>query len=103
MPITRLHIIHHRVCHVCGSSLNRLASSPARFLLIYPPVPPLPPPPTHSEPIFSAPDIQRQLPSEAKKFLDIDKGFKNIMRQVTPLRQKKKNYTERDGKPQFGV
>jgi dynein heavy chain len=35
------------------------------------------------EPIFSAPDIQRQLPAEAKMFLDIDKGLKNIMKKVS--------------------
>jgi len=34
------------------------------------------------EPIFSAPDIQRQLPLEAKQFLDIDKGFKGIMKKT---------------------
>ncbi|XP_066905838.1 dynein axonemal heavy chain 6 isoform X4 [Halyomorpha halys] len=32
------------------------------------------------EPIFSAPDIQRQLPNEAKMFLIVDKSYKNIMR-----------------------
>ena len=35
------------------------------------------------EPIFSAPDIQRQLPTEAKMFLDIDKGLKNLMKKVS--------------------
>eukprot|EP00941_MAST-03F_sp_MAST-3F-sp1_P000054 g54.t1 len=34
------------------------------------------------ESIFSAPDIQRQLPQEAKQFDDIDKGWKTIMRQT---------------------
>merc|ERR1719399_158638 len=32
------------------------------------------------EPIFSSPDIQRQLPLEAKLFLDVDKQFKILMR-----------------------
>jgi dynein heavy chain len=35
------------------------------------------------EPIFSAPDIQRQLPTEAKMFLDVDKALKNVMRKVS--------------------
>lgn len=34
------------------------------------------------ESIFSAPDIQRQLPSEAKSFTALDKSFKEIMRKV---------------------
>jgi len=34
------------------------------------------------EPILSAPDIQKQLPVESKKFQDIDKGFKAIMKQT---------------------
>lgn len=34
------------------------------------------------EPILSAPDIQKQLPMESKKFNDIDKGFKTIMKQT---------------------
>lgn len=34
------------------------------------------------ESIFSAPDIQRQLPSEAKSFMALDKSFKDIMRKV---------------------
>ncbi|XP_018800561.1 PREDICTED: dynein heavy chain 6, axonemal [Bactrocera latifrons] len=32
------------------------------------------------EAIFSSPDIQRQLPQEAKMFFAVDKSFKNIMR-----------------------
>lgn len=32
------------------------------------------------EAIFSSPDIQRQLPQEAKMFTQVDKNFKNIMR-----------------------
>lgn len=37
--------------------------------------------------IFSAPDIQRQLPNEAKMFLVVDKSWKDIMRrtQKVPL------------------
>ncbi|EGD81584.1 dynein heavy chain 6 [Salpingoeca rosetta] len=35
------------------------------------------------ESIFSAPDIQRQLPSEAKMFLEVDKSFKDAMRKTT--------------------
>ena len=35
------------------------------------------------EPIFSAPDIQRQLPAEAKMFADVDKGLKNFMKKVS--------------------
>ncbi|KAH9281795.1 Dynein heavy chain 6, axonemal [Echinococcus granulosus] len=34
------------------------------------------------ESIFSAPDIQRQLPSEAKSFMALDKSFKEVMRKV---------------------
>ncbi|KAI5628238.1 dynein heavy chain 6, axonemal isoform X2 [Silurus asotus] len=34
------------------------------------------------ESIFSAPDIQRQLPAEAKMFLQVDKSWKDIMRKV---------------------
>lgn len=32
--------------------------------------------------IFSAPDIQRQLPNEAKMFLIVDKNWKEIMRRT---------------------
>mmetsp|Transcript_44767 Transcript_44767/g.87731 ORF Transcript_44767/g.87731 Transcript_44767/m.87731 type:complete len:3997 (-) Transcript_44767:184-12174(-) len=35
------------------------------------------------EPIFSAADIQRQLPMEAKMFLEVDKFWKDLMRRVT--------------------
>eukprot|EP00959_Pyramimonas_sp_CCMP1952_P245141 5123574-Pyramimonas_sp.AAC.1 len=34
------------------------------------------------ESIFSAPDIQRQLPTEAKAFFAVDKTLKEIMRKV---------------------
>ncbi|VDO08408.1 unnamed protein product [Rodentolepis nana] len=34
------------------------------------------------ESIFSAPDIQRQLPTEAKSFAALDKSFKEVMRNV---------------------
>jgi dynein heavy chain len=34
------------------------------------------------ESIFSAPDIQRQLPVEAKMFLEVDKSFKEAMRKT---------------------
>ncbi|XP_074253757.1 dynein axonemal heavy chain 6 isoform X5 [Saimiri boliviensis] len=37
------------------------------------------------ESIFSAPDIQRQLPAEAKMFLQVDKSWKEIMRKVNRL------------------
>ncbi|XP_043915244.1 dynein axonemal heavy chain 6 [Protopterus annectens] len=37
------------------------------------------------ESIFSAPDIQRQLPAEAKMFLQVDKSWKDIMRKVNRL------------------
>ncbi|XP_062864847.1 dynein axonemal heavy chain 6 isoform X2 [Trichomycterus rosablanca] len=37
------------------------------------------------ESIFSAPDIQRQLPAEAKMFLQVDKSWKEIMRKVNHL------------------
>ncbi|XP_023668206.2 dynein axonemal heavy chain 6 [Paramormyrops kingsleyae] len=37
------------------------------------------------ESIFSAPDIQRQLPAEAKMFLQADKSWKEIMRRVNQL------------------
>jgi dynein heavy chain len=35
------------------------------------------------EPIFSAPDIQRQLPAEAKMFADVDKGLKAFIKKVS--------------------
>ena len=34
------------------------------------------------ESIFSAPDIQRQLPTEAKQFFAVDKQFRDIMRKT---------------------
>lgn len=37
------------------------------------------------ESIFSAPDIQRQLPAEAKMFLQVDKSYKDIMRKVNKV------------------
>lgn len=37
------------------------------------------------ESIFSAPDIQRQLPAEAKMFLTVDKSWKEVMRKVHRL------------------
>nr|CAD7588831.1 unnamed protein product [Timema genevievae] len=37
------------------------------------------------ESIFSAPDIQRQLPTEAKMFLIVDKSFKEIMRRTAKV------------------
>ncbi|KAL1023853.1 hypothetical protein UPYG_G00047240 [Umbra pygmaea] len=37
------------------------------------------------ESIFSAPDIQRQLPSEAKNFFQVDKSWKEVMRRVNML------------------
>ncbi|XP_076873752.1 dynein axonemal heavy chain 6 isoform X2 [Brachyhypopomus gauderio] len=37
------------------------------------------------ESIFSAPDIQRQLPAEAKMFLQVDKSWKQIMRKVNHM------------------
>ncbi|XP_047348170.1 dynein axonemal heavy chain 6 [Vespa velutina] len=37
------------------------------------------------EAIFSAPDIQRQLPTEAKLFLQVDRSWKDIMRQTAKM------------------
>ena len=37
------------------------------------------------ESIFSAPDIQRQLPNEAKMFIQVDKSWKDIMRRVQKM------------------
>lgn len=37
------------------------------------------------ESIFSAPDIQRQLPAEAKMFMQVDKSWKEVMRKVNRL------------------
>ncbi|XP_063314781.1 dynein axonemal heavy chain 6 [Pelobates fuscus] len=37
------------------------------------------------ESIFSAPDIPRQLPAEAKMFLQVDKSWKEVMRKVNQL------------------
>ncbi|XP_074097467.1 dynein heavy chain at 16F [Cotesia typhae] len=37
------------------------------------------------EAIFSAPDIQRQLPVEAKLFIQVDKSWKDIMRRVAKM------------------
>ena len=34
------------------------------------------------ESIFSAPDIVRQLPAEAKMFMTVDKSYKEIMRKL---------------------
>ncbi|XP_041356323.1 dynein heavy chain 6, axonemal-like isoform X2 [Gigantopelta aegis] len=39
------------------------------------------------ESIFSAPDIQRQLPAEAKMFQQVDKSYKEIMRKVNKVPQ----------------
>ena len=39
------------------------------------------------ESIFSAPDIQRQLPAESKMFLTVDKSYKDIMRKVNKVSQ----------------
>uniref|UniRef100_A0A183ADC6 Dynein axonemal heavy chain 3 n=1 Tax=Echinostoma caproni TaxID=27848 RepID=A0A183ADC6_9TREM len=47
------------------------------------------------ESIFSAPDIQRQLPSEAKSFMAVDKSYKDVMRKVqkVPLAMHEPVYT----------
>lgn len=37
------------------------------------------------EVIFSAPDIQRQLPTEAKMFIVVDKKWKEIMRRTAKV------------------
>ena len=37
------------------------------------------------ESIFSAPDIQHQLPNEAKMFIQVDKSWKDIMRRVQKM------------------
>lgn len=37
------------------------------------------------ESIFSAPDILRQLPAEAKMFMQVDKSWKDVMRKVYRL------------------
>ncbi|KAK9882562.1 hypothetical protein WA026_022190 [Henosepilachna vigintioctopunctata] len=44
--------------------------------------------------IFSAPDIQRQLPAESKLFLIVDKAWKELMRRTAkvPLAQEAANY-----------
>lgn len=39
------------------------------------------------EAIFSAPDIQRQLPVEAKLFIQVDKSWKDIMRKAEKVCQ----------------
>ncbi|KAG9259763.1 dynein heavy chain 6, axonemal, partial [Astyanax mexicanus] len=39
----------------------------------------------HLESMFGAPKIQRQLPAEAKKFMQVDKSWKEIMRNVNRL------------------
>jgi dynein heavy chain len=38
------------------------------------------------ESIFSAPDIERQLPNESKMFLIVDKSFKGIMQKTAKVR-----------------
>jgi hypothetical protein len=38
------------------------------------------------EPIFSAPDIRRQLPNESKMFLIVDKSFEEIMCKTAKVR-----------------
>lgn len=38
------------------------------------------------EVIFSAPDIQRQLPTEAKMFLVVDKAWKELMRKTAKVK-----------------
>ncbi|CAF3642805.1 unnamed protein product, partial [Rotaria sp. Silwood2] len=37
------------------------------------------------ESIFGAPDIQRQLPAEAKMFNQVDKTFKDVMRKTNKI------------------
>lgn len=37
------------------------------------------------EVIFSAPDIQRQLPAESKLFLIVDKAWKELMRRTAKV------------------
>ena len=37
------------------------------------------------ESIFSAPDIPRQLPAEAKMFMTVDRSYKDIMRKVNKM------------------
>ena len=45
------------------------------------------------ESIFSAPDIQRQLPAEAKMFTAVDKSWKEIMRKVQRLPNALRSFT----------
>ncbi|CAB0031813.1 unnamed protein product [Trichogramma brassicae] len=46
------------------------------------------------EAIFSAPDIQRQLPIEAKLFIAVDKSWKDIMRKVAKMPLALENCTQ---------
>ena len=38
---------------------------------------------THLESIFSAPDIQRQLPHEARAFLQVDRQYRDLMVRIS--------------------
>ena len=52
--------------------------------------------------IFSAPDIQRQLPTEAKAFFAVDKQFRDIMRKtertIAPARAPRRGTSPRSSR-----